>query len=53
MENLEDKLKTEYCKIFAEKQPDWAVKKKNGTEIVHPAIPFVGKYYNKHRITAY
>lgn len=53
MENLTEKLKAEYQRIFTESQPDWAVKKLNQTEIVHPAIPFVGKNYEKHRILVY
>ena len=43
-------LKNEYEKIFGIKneRPEWAVKRLDKDEIIHPAIPFVGKNYNNN-----
>jgi hypothetical protein len=50
-----EKLAKEYRKIFQnEKNPKWAVKKiDNSSEIIHPAIPFVGKNYDKTKLIIY
>ena len=49
------KLAEKYRNIFkSEKKPEWAVKKLNNpSEVLHPAIPFVGKDYDKTRLIVY
>ena len=43
-------LKNKYEKIFGIKdaRPEWAVKRLDKDEIIHPAIPFVGENYNNN-----
>jgi hypothetical protein len=50
-----EKLVKEYKKIFDNnKKPKWAVKKINdSSKIIHPAIPFVGKNYDKTKLIVY
>ena len=53
--SLENELRKNYKEIFSQKKsrPDWAVKKLKRKGIVHPAIPFVGKKYNKTKVLLY
>lgn len=55
MEELKNQLIERYKTIFEDKenQPKWAVRKTNSDELIHPAIPFIGKYYEKHRVLVY
>jgi hypothetical protein len=53
--NLENELRKSYKKVFSLKKnkPDWAVKKLKGNGLIHPAIPFIGKNYNKTKVLLY
>jgi len=55
MNEYQEKLKERYADLFnADKnKPDWAVKKKAKEENIHPAIPFVGKSYEKTKLLIY
>ena len=57
MENIsiEKKLAEEYCKLFKliENKPDWAFTKKTADELIHTAIPFIGKKYNETKVLLY
>ena len=56
MKKIVNNLKTEYRKIFSQKENklEWFVKKNsNPDDIIHPPIPFVGKDYNKTKILLY
>ena len=44
-EVLENSLLNAYSIIMENNSPDWAVRKRNSSELVKPTIPFVGKHY--------
>ena len=55
MNNIEKKLAEEYGKIFElpENRPEWAVKKGNSVELIHPATPFAGEKYSEAKVLLY
>jgi len=55
MENYKKQLEESYSNIFNidRNNPEWAVKKKTKKENIHPAIPFVGNFYENTKILLY